>query len=72
MTDGVYEVVGETSFPFYVPCFVAGMARAADVFPWEATVNNQTFASFGEKRSVYLGVVFGEETVNANVLFGFV
>lgn len=72
MTDDVYEGAGETSFPFYAPCFVAGMTRVADVFPWEATVNNQTFSSFEEKTSVYLGVVFGEETVNANVPFGFV
>jgi len=35
-------------------------------------VNNRTFSSFVGKRSVYLGVVFGEETVNENVPFGFV
>jgi len=72
LIDGVYEGVGATSFPFYAPCFAAGMARADDVFLWETTVNSQTFSSFGEKRSVYLGVAFGEETVNANVPFGFV
>ena len=67
LTDDVYEGVEATSFPFYAPCFVAGMARAADVFLLKATVNNQTFSSFGEKRNVYLGVVFGEETVNGFV-----
>jgi len=72
LTDDVYEGVGATSFPFYAPCFVAGMAPAVDVFLWKVTVNNQTFSSFGEKRSVYLGVVFGEETLNASALFGFV
>jgi len=33
LIDGVYEGVGETSFPFYAPYFVAAMDRAADVFP---------------------------------------
>lgn len=72
LTDGVFEGAEATSFLFYVLCYVAGMTPVVDVFPWEVMASSRIFSSFGEKRSEYLGVVFGEETVYENVLFGFV
>lgn len=68
MTDGVYVVVGAIPVLFYAPYFVAATVPVVDAFPWEMVT---IFSSFGEKRSVFPGAVFGEEKPNGNTLFGF-
>lgn len=73
MTEGVFVVVGTTSFPFYVLYFVAAMAQAVVAFLWEMVIANiLLFSFFEEKKRVFLGAVSGEEKANGKTLFFFV